>query len=237
MYFVKYKKIDIYNNNFKKQLLILWYLYSKESRDGTINISIKDIINNLKFSYSTCKNGTGNIFKESLQDLINKKYIYTDNDLNDIKPTSNITFYFTKQDNEYLCFNALSDYVILDNVEMNKIFYYYNNNKVNTTMDNILYVYLLIKSFMNMTEQIPTFCFPSIQKLEQYSDFHHTTLIKIIDILQKMNLLYVYDLGKYQTTNGIIKQQSYVYTLKPIDKQILKNNIASLKKNYSAWID
>ena len=237
MYFIKFKKTDIYNPNFKKQLLILWYLYVKESRDGTINCSIKDIITYMKFSFSTCKNGTNNIFKESIQDLINKKYIYTNNDLNIAKPNSTLTFYFSKNvNNEYICFNSSSDFVMLNDMEMNKILNYYDNYTINTTLDNIVYIYLLIKSFMNITEQSPAFCFPSIKKLETYSGFHHSTIIKIIEILQNMYLLYIYDLGKYKTVSGEIKQQTLVYTLNPINKQLLKNNIASLKHNKIIWI-
>lgn len=237
MYYIKFKKSDIYNQNFKKQLLILWYLYSKESRDGTINFSIKEIITDLKFSYSTCPNGTGIIFKDSIQDLINKKYIYTHDDIDNIKPNTILTFFFNKTNNVYECFNVSTDYVIFNNLEMNKIFDYYETHKVKTTVDNIFYIYILIKSFMNMTDQVPSFCFPSIKKLEQFSGFNHTTILKMINILQDMQLLYVYDLGNYRTKKGTIQKQSLIYTLEPLDKQILKNNIASLKKNYLYWIE
>ena len=88
-----------------------------------------------------------------------------------------------------------------------------------------------------MTDQIPSFCFPSIKKLEQFSGFNHTTILKMINILQDMKLLYVYDLGNYRTKKGTIQKQSLIYTLEPLDKQILKNNIASLKKNYLYWIE
>lgn len=238
MYFIKLKKQDVYNKNFKKEILILWYLFTREGKDGNVFCSLKDIIEDTGFQLSRTKNGINDIFKYSLENLQKIEYISINSDLNSSKINTKLKFNFIKNNNQnYKCFDLNSDFIILNNVEMNSIFnYFLNNDKEKNNIDNVVKVFLIIKSFMNINGQNDSFCFPSIQKIECYSGLSKPTILKIINILKNINLLYTYDLGKYKTNSGNIKQQSLVYTLKKINIQLLKNNVSSLKNDFSSWI-
>lgn len=239
MFYIKINKNILFNPESKKDIMLLWYLYATECRNEYIYLDINDLVKYYGYSPSTKEKGINTLFKNSLQKLINNNSLKVI-DMNKSKNINNYTLSFIKNNNHIpKCLDLSSDFVMLNDDEMNIILNYYSNNKSKkiSYIDNTLHVYLIIKSFMNFSEQNKPFCFPSILKLQLYSGLSKQSILNTVNVLQNMGLIFTTNLGNYITDKGTLKTVPLVYSLQPIHKDILKNYISTLKKNFNDWID
>lgn len=236
MFFIKINKIDLLNPDCKKDIMLIWYLYATESRNELIYLDINSLVKYYGYCPSTKEKGINTIFKNSLNKLINNNSVKI---LNESKQTI-YTLSFIKNKNHIpICIDFNSDFVVLEDTEMNIILDYYLNNKEKqkSYIDNTLHLYLIIKSFMNFNNQNLPFCFPSLMKLQLYSGMSKQGVLNTIHTLQNIGLLYTTNLGNYITDTGIIKTIPLVYSLTPINQNILQTYIDSLKGNINKWIN
>lgn len=220
MYSTRIKKQDIQDKGFRKSLLSLWYLYSQEKRNGDININLKDLITYSKQTVSNNKKGTKYKYIDILNTLKQKQYINISNDLNNIQNNTTLNLRFVKEDNNYKCFNNKTDYVCLADTEVNTILQYYDNNKTSCKAEDVLSIYLLIKSFMYMSTEYDPFCTASMAKLCYYADMTENSVRDIIKVLVNMKMIYKYKIKKNNNTKTI-----NVYTLKPEKVEYLMNHV------------
>lgn len=236
MFFIKIDKSFLRNPESKKEIMLRWYLYATECRNGYIYLDINNLVKYYGYSPSTKENGINTIFKSSLHKMIDNNMITMVNQ-NSINKQSIYTLEFKKNNNVPVCIDYETDFVILEDSEINTILNYYLNNKSKTKsyIDNTIHLYLIIKSFMNFQEQNIPFCFPSLDTLKYYSGLSKQSILNTIITLQNMNMIYTYNFGNYTTDSGNIKNYPLVYTLTKIDDDLLKTNISSIKKNFKEW--
>lgn len=255
LYFIKIKKDFLLKPEAKKTILLLWYLFSNEKRSGSIDFVLNDMIKYFGYCPSNKPNGINSVFKNSLQLLINENIIYSNNNLSDLKNDKTFVLNFSKDNNnQYSFLDVSSDYVVLNNLEFDKIMNYQNcikNNNSSTkqtthkevrkeitcNVDNIIYLYLILKSFMNFSDQSYQFCFPSVVKLKTFSGLSAPSVKKILEILQQLNMIYIYNLGKYITPNGTVSNNQIIYSLNNLQDSMdeLKLHFVSLKKDFCKW--
>lgn len=237
MFFIKINKSSLFSPDLKKDIMLLWYLYSTECRNGYIYLDINNLVKYYGYSPSTKEKGINTLFKSTLHNFDKNKYV---NIIDKSKNENNYILSFIKNENQIpSCIDIDSNFVILDSNEMNTILNYYtsNKNKQKSYIDNTIHLYLIIKSFMNFSEQNIPFCYPSILKLQLYSNLSKKGILNIIDTLQDMNLIYTYNLGNYITDKGVLKNTPLIYSLQPVNTNLLKNYISGFKKNLKEWED
>ena len=171
--------------------------------------------------------------------------LYSNNNLSDLKNDKTFVLNFSKDDNnQYSFLNIPSDYVVFNNLEFDKIMNYQNCIKNNSSItsitykkitckeitcniDNIIYLYLILKSFMNFSDQSYQFCFPSLVKLKTFSGLSTPSVKKILEILQQLNMIYIYNLGKYITPKGTVSNNQIIYS-----SNILHDSMDELKLHF-----
>jgi len=232
VFYIKIDKSSLTNPNSKKDIMLTWYLYATECRNGYIYLDINNLVKYYGYSPSTKENGINTIFKSSLHKMITNNSISLINE-NSNNKQSIYTLKFIKENNIPVCINFKSNFVILEDSEINTILNYYLNNKSKTKsyIDNTIYLYLIIKKFMNFHEENIPYGYPSLENLHDYSKLSKQSILNTIAILKDMNLIYTYNLGTYITKNGIVKNYPLIYTLQPINEDLLKTYIDSMKTN------
>jgi hypothetical protein len=234
MFFIKIEKSSLLSPESKKDIMLLWYIYSIESRNEYIYLDINNLVRYYGYTPSTKEKGVNTMFKNSLKKMIEDNYLRIHS-----SSTNNFTMSFIKNNNHIpICMDITTDFVMLDSSEMHIILSYYQNNKKDkkSYIDNTLHLYLIIKSFMNFNNQNIPFCFPSILKLQLYSGLSKQSILNTIDTLKNIGLIYTSNLGNYITDKGTIKTIPLVYSLQPIKKNVLKNYISSMKNNFNDWM-
>ena len=254
MYFIKIKKSFLLKPDSKKNILLLWYLFANEKRTGDIDFILNDMIKYYGYFPSNKDNGISSIFKKSLKTLFDENIIYSNNKIEDIKNDKIFPLKFSKNDNdEYSFLDIDSDYVIFNDEEFEKIIKYNNETKKKKTnnqiraedkktsscnIDNVIYIYLILKSFMNFAEQSYQFCFPSMNKLKTFSGLSIQSIKKALEVLEKLKMIYIYPLGKYITTKEDLSKEQTIYCLNNYEKELnaLKTHFSSFKKDFKKWV-
>ena len=234
MYYMKLKKDFLKNIEDPKELLILYYLFIIENKEGDILFSL---INFLEYwNYKPKRNEEKNNLKIK-KILIKFKHldiIQTDYEIHNITISTNIHIRFSTINNIPWYMIAQQLFITLAVEEIKQLKNYCLNFN-NIQIDKLLLLYLIIKSHMNFSSQNIPFCFASIDTLSKETNISKQTIAKYIDILIKCNLIYIYNVGNFINTNNKIIPTSTVYTLQNIEIKTIKNNLSAYLYNFKEW--
>lgn len=235
MNYLKLNKSYLKNMSNLKTLLVLYYLFVKEDKEGCINFSIKDLIQYWGYVQKRNDNKINQILKEILEELKNSNAIITDVDFNNISISQSIHTSFSVDNNIPWYFKENKSFVTLSIKEMNILKQHLSSLKEKIQIEKILFLYLLLKSYMNFSPQNIAYCFPTFDALVKITGFSRSTIFKYITILKNCNMIFTYDLGCFINTNNKIKSVPMIYALNSIDENVLKNNISASLENFKEW--
>lgn len=235
MYYLKLNKSYLKNISNFKTLLVLYYLFVKEDKEGCINFSIKDLIQYWGYIQKRNDNKINQSLKNILEELKNSNVIITDVDFNNIPISQNICTSFSVDNNIPWYSKEKKSFVTLSIKEMNILKQYLDSLNEKIQIEKILFLYLILKSYMNFSPQNIVYCFPTLNALIKITGFSKSTISKYINILKDCNMIFTYSLGYFVNTNNKIKSVPTVYTLNQIDENILKNNISASLEKFKEW--
>ena len=235
MYYLKLNKAYVKNISNFKTLLVLYYLFVKEDKEGCINFSIKDLIQYWGYVQKRNDNKINQSLKTILEELKNLNVIITDVNFNNISISQSIHASFSVDNNIPWYSKEKKSFVTLSIKEMNILKQYLSSLKEKIQIEKILFLYLLLKSYMNFSPQNVAYCFPKLVTLIDITKFSKSTITKYITILKDCNMIFTYSLGYFINTNNKKIPTPTVYTLNPIDENVLKNNISASLENFKEW--
>lgn len=224
------KKLITEKQTKNRLLLIMAYLKINSALNGSIGISINMLVQNIGYIPNTRKNRINDKVISSIKWLEDKKYILIETEL-EIDKESKIRkckefdklrssdCFIIHINNESPFFNPQKNYVILNETEFVTLVQY------PTVLDrqDLLNVYLNIKKFINFSSDSDKLCYPSHTTLCRDCKISSTgSMNKLIDELVAMGLLYKYNAGKYEDTNGNTKFANNFYAL---EDNVLKPDV------------
>lgn len=216
--------------------MVLYYLFLKEDKEGVIVFSIKNLISFWGFTPQRNNNKINMIFKNILDELKNNNIIISNIDFNSISISDFVTVKFYSENNIPWYLNSKNYFVSLSIQELKTLKNYIDNSNEKIQIEKILYLYLLIKSYMNFSSQSLKYCFSSLDNLIKKSGLSRSSVLKYMSILQQANMIYIYDVGEYVDIDINIQKSPIIYTLEKININLLKNNISSYLTNFNYWI-
>lgn len=236
MYKVSLLKNHIENPQYKKTILCYLYLYQAERRNGDIDFSINDIIDYWGYQRTNKKGEIPDTIRQCLIDLQKENIIETNYNLNNLANAEKITIQFKKDlEDNYFWLSNNQPFVLLTDEELLKL----RNckKKYGVYIDKLISLYLLIKSFMNFSEESPC-CFYSFERLMKINELSKKTFSKILNILQAEGLLYNYT--TYYITKSKSIKMCQIYTTINCNNniqnlQLVKNNISSKLYDFHSW--
>lgn len=235
MYKISLLKNHIENPEYKKMILCYLFLYQAERRNGNIDFSINNIIDYWGYKRTNKKGEIPDIFKQCLIDLQNENIIESNYDFNNISNSEEITIKFKKDINDnYSWLSNNQPFVLLNDDELLKL----KNckQKYGIYIDKLISLYLLIKSFMNFSDDYPC-CFYSFENLMKINNLSKKTFEKLLRILNEENLIYNYT--TYYTTKSKKLKLCQIYTTinckDTYNFQLVKNNISSKLYDFYDW--
>ena len=235
MYYLKIRKNFLKTIDNPKELLVLYYLFVQENKEGCINFSIKDLIEYWGYKPKRNEDKINQIFKNILAKFKENNIILTDIDFMNISISTKIHTMFSQKNNIPWYFNETESFVTLSIKELNVLKQYTSTQKEKIQIEKILFLYLTIKSYMNFSPQNIAYCFPKLKTLIEVCEFSKSTIYKYINVLKNCNMIYTYSLGNFIDTNENIIPVPTVYSLTNIEISILKNNLSAYLYKFKEW--
>lgn len=235
MYYLKIKKDFFKTMDNPKELLVLYYLFVQENKEGHINFSIKDLIEYWGYKPKRNEDKINQIFKAILTKFKNKNIIISDVDFMNISISTKIHISFFQQNNTPWYFNETESFVTLSVKELNILKQHINTQKEKIQIEKVLFLYLIIKSHMNFSPQNVTCCFPKLETLVKLCKLSKSTVYKYINVLRNCNMIYTYSLGNFIDTNDNIIPVPTVYSLNNIEFSTLRNNLSAYLYKFKKW--
>jgi hypothetical protein len=164
-----------------------------------------------------------------------KNIILTNIDFMNISISTRLQIVFSQKNNIPWYFNAAESFITLSVKELNILKQYISTLKEKIQIEKILFLYLIIKSYMNFSPQNIAYCFPKIETLVKSCGFSKSTIFKYINVLKDCNMIYTYSLGNFIDTNGNIIPTSTIYSLNNIEITTLKNNLSASLYKFKEW--
>lgn len=235
MYYLKIRKDFLKTIEDPKELLVLYYLFVQENKEGCINFSIKDLIEYWGYKPKRNEDKINQVFKTILMKFKQKNIILTEINFMDISISTKLHITFSQKNNIPWYLNETECFVTLSIAELNILRQHINNHKEKIQIEKILFLYLIIKSYMNLSPQNIAYCFPKIETLVKACELSKTTIYKYINILKNCNMIYTYSLGNFIDTNENIIPVPTVYSLTNIEISTLKNNLSAYLYKFKKW--
>jgi hypothetical protein len=234
MYYLKLKKDFLKTIEDPKELLMLYYLFIIENKEGDILFSLKNFLEYWNYKPKRNEDKINHKIKNILIKFKQLNIIHTDYEIHNITISTNIHIRFSTINNLpwYMIEQQLFTTLAIGEIKQLKNYCFKFNN---IQIDKVLLLYLTIKSHMNFSSQSLTFCFASIDTLVKETNISKQTIAKYIDILIKCNLIYTYNVGNFINTNNKIIPTSTVYTLQNIEIKTIKNNLSAYLYNFKEW--
>lgn len=224
------------NKKYKK-LLLCAYLKLYSPINGNIGIGINHLVKRFGYTPNYHKGKINSNIKHSIKNLKlhndisickwNDKNEEEDMEICEIESISGTEFIMIHIKSDSALFYPSGKYVILKESEFNKIV----SSTTKLDKEDILNVFLNIKKYMSFRDDAKHFCFPSHRSL--CSDCHITStgLINgIIQHLESIGLIYVYNAGRYYDRNGTLKNTNNFYGLTSDD--IIPEECNKMVKDY-----
>ena len=235
MYYFKIKKDFLLNMNNPKELLVLYYLFIQENKEGNINFSIKELIEYWGYTPKRNEDKINQIFKNVLKKFKNENIIITDEEFENISISKKIQTSFSFENNIIWYLKEDTPFVTLSIKELNILKQYIKIRNEKIQIEKILFLFLILKAHMNFSSQSLTYCFPAIERLKNICKFSKKTIEKYINVLTECKLLYSYSINNYIDTYGQIISIPTLYSLNQIDLKTLKNNLSVQLHNFKEW--
>lgn len=235
MYYFKIKKDFFKTMDNPKELLVLYYLFIQENKEGCIIFSIKDLIEYWGYKPKRNEDKINQIFKTILAKFKENNIIVTNTNFENIPISQKIYAMFSFDNNTVWYLKEKSSFVTLSIKELNTLRQYIHNQNEKIQIEKILFLYLIIKSHMNFSPQNISYCFPTIETLKNICELSKTTVNKYINILTDCNMIYTYSIGNFINIYGQIIPIPKLYTLNNIDLKTLKNNLSVQLHNFKEW--
>lgn len=235
MYYLKIRKNFLKAIDNPKELLVLYYLFVQENKEGYINFSIKDLIEYWGYKPKRNEDKINQTFRNILIKFKKNNIVLTDVNFVNVSISTKIHTMFSQKNNIPWYFNETESFVTLSIKELNILRQYTSTQKEKIQIEKILFLYLTIKSYMNFSPQNITYCFPKIETLVKACELSKTTIYKYINILKNCNMIYTYSLGNFIDTNENIIPVPTVYSLTNIEIPTLKNNLSAYLYKFKKW--
>lgn len=194
--------------------------------NGIVGTSIKLLCETIGYIPNRSEGKINEKIIKSLKWLEERKHISIMTDINKLEIND---CFLIKINNDNNIYNFDKDYVILTEKEFNIITTYVLKGRRNR--ENLLNVYLNIKKFMSFDKDNIPLCYPSHTTLCRDCNISSKgTINNIISCLVDMGLLYIYNSGRFEDSNGNIKYANNFYAL---EEGVLKPEMCDdIMKNY-----
>lgn len=235
MYYFKIKKDFLKTMNNPKELLVLYYLFVQENKEGCINFSIKDLIEYWGYKPKRNEDKINQTFKNILIRFKENNIIVTNADFENISISKKICAMFSFENNTIWYLRECGPFVTLSIKELNTLRRYILDRNEKIQIEKILFLYLIIKSHMNFSPQNINYCFPTMDTLKNICRLSKSTIDKYIKILINCDMIYTYSVGNFIDIYGQIISIPKLYTLNNVDLKTLKNNLSVQLHNFKEW--
>lgn len=231
--FIKVDK-EFYNNLSSKEILILLYLYNKSLTLEQFKFTLKDLITYYGYKTNSRKNQINEHFVEAIDNLIKKDIIYLIS-----PPIKNINQIiiggFNKNHKEKTYFDTLDEFIMCFSSEIYKISLgVLNNITTCRSFEKIIQVYLYLKKFLNSNNPMQ-YSYPSLNTMSQDLNISKPTILKILNDLEKLKMIYKKNIGNYIDKKGRIFTCNNLYCFENYNIEELKQDFSHSIYNFYKW--
>ena len=181
------------------------------------------------------KNQINELFIEAITKLVNKNIIYlTSNSITNINQLITGGFYKDKEEKTY--FDKLESFIICFSSEIYKISVGVLHNVTTcSSFEKIFQVYLYLKKFLNSINPMQ-YSYPSLNTISKDLNISKPTVLKALNDLEKLQLIYKKNVGTYMDKQGRIFTCNNLYCFENYSIEELKQDVSHSLHNFDKWI-
>ena len=230
--FIKIDK-EFYNKLSSKEILVLLYLYNKCLSLKNFNFTLKDLILSYGYKLNSRKNQVNQLFIQAIQGLIDKDIIFLTSP--QIKNVNQFISGGFKHDNkEHTYFDNLDQFIICYTSEMQILSTAYMENLMTCSLEKTIQVYLYLKKFANLANPMK-YSRPSLNKIIKDLNISKPTILKALNDLETIGLIYKKSVGNYKTKHGKTCICNNVYCFENYSISEIKQDLTQSLYDFDRW--